>query len=76
MSSRFDSGHYNCVLKCVDSILVLEAGEAVPRKRMVGDCTPFPWILFMALLKQAMFPEGTPNCVEDCIILAMVTVDR
>ena len=72
----FDSEHYDRVLKHVDSILALKAREAVPHKRMVGDYTSFPWILFTALLKQAMFPEGTSNCVEDCIILAMVAVDR
>lgn len=72
----FDSEYYDRVLKRVDSILALEAGEAIPHKRMVGDYTSFPWILFIALLKQAMFPKGTSNCVEDCIILAMVAVDR
>ena len=37
----FDNGHCDRVLKHVDSILALEAGEAVSRERMVGDCTSF-----------------------------------
>ena len=38
----FDNEHYDRVLKCVGSILALEAGKAVPRKRMVSDYTSFP----------------------------------